>query len=151
MNSNQQNSLVPEPVVGLYIIYNDKIVMVKGPKWDGWRVPGGHIDYGEDLFETARREAKEELGLEVTPLGLLEVAQAIRPTDFINSNKHYIFFEILCEAKTENVNIDEREIKECKWVDLNEAETLFKSPISRIVVKNYLENKGHVRFIKMLR
>lgn len=39
----------------------------------GWAIPGGFIDYGEPTETTARREAMEEIGLDVKLVELLGV------------------------------------------------------------------------------
>ncbi|NLH50828.1 MAG: NUDIX hydrolase [Myxococcales bacterium] len=46
---------------------DEKIVLIerKNPPY-GWAIPGGFIDYGESAEEAALREAKEEIGLDVT-------------------------------------------------------------------------------------
>jgi len=59
----------PIPTVDIIIEIRDCIVLIKrkNPPF-GWAIPGGFVEYGESLEETAYREAKEETGLEVTDL-----------------------------------------------------------------------------------
>ena len=42
-----------------------------------WNFPGGELEFGETLFECAKREAKEEYDVEVKPLRLLKVVDHI--------------------------------------------------------------------------
>ncbi|MDI6734632.1 MAG: NUDIX hydrolase [bacterium] len=58
----------PIPTADIIIEFEDKgIILIKrkNPPY-GWAIPGGFVDYGESLEETARREAKEETSLDVT-------------------------------------------------------------------------------------
>jgi ADP-ribose pyrophosphatase YjhB (NUDIX family) len=58
----------PIPTVDIIIeIVSKGIVLIKrkNPPY-GWAIPGGFVDYGESLEETALREAKEETNLNVT-------------------------------------------------------------------------------------
>ena len=56
----------PIPTVDIIIEIDDKIVLIerKNPPY-GWALPGGFVDYGESLEESAKREATEETSLSV--------------------------------------------------------------------------------------
>jgi len=58
---------VPTADILIEVKGTNGIVLVKrkNPPY-GWAIPGGYVDYGEALEQTAVREAKEETGLEVT-------------------------------------------------------------------------------------
>ena len=111
----------PEAVVGTFIINRQgRMLLVKGPKWKGWNIPGGHIEYGESIFSAAAREAYEEVGLNVIPLGIIEIAEGIFPKWF-SKKKHFLFFDVLCSTNGDEVRMDGREIMEYKWAPLRRA------------------------------
>jgi ADP-ribose pyrophosphatase YjhB (NUDIX family) len=61
----------PTPTVDLIIeIPGQGLVLIQRAKPPlGWAFPGGFVDYGESLEDAARREAREETGLQVSLLG----------------------------------------------------------------------------------
>jgi 8-oxo-dGTP diphosphatase len=65
----------PAATVDIIIeIANDGIVLIeRSAEPYGWALPGGFIDHGERAEDAARREAREETGLEVELTELLGV------------------------------------------------------------------------------
>jgi len=114
----------PRVTVGAFI-RNQKgqVLLCKSPKWeDYWVVCGGHIDLGETIAEALVREVKEEVGLTVK---FLRVIQAV---DFVYNphfHKKYHFVSLQCECQlltdSETPKIDGREITKTKWFSLSDA------------------------------
>ncbi len=84
----------PEPTVGVFI-FNQKgeILLLESHKWPGaYVVPGGHVELGERLEETAVRETKEETGLDIYDLEFINFQQFIYDPAFWKQ-RHFIFFD----------------------------------------------------------
>jgi ADP-ribose pyrophosphatase YjhB (NUDIX family) len=64
----------PRPTVDVIIETAGGIVLIeRGHPPPGWALPGGHVDTGEFVADAARREAREETGLDVELLELFGV------------------------------------------------------------------------------
>ena len=55
--------------VAIFVVHEDKVLLIHHRKLDKWLPLGGHIELDEDPEQAAWREAKEESGLDVELLG----------------------------------------------------------------------------------
>lgn len=79
----------PAPTVSLVILQGDQVLLGKRPGTPGevrWATPSGYIEFDEDFLTTAIREAKEETGLDVEIVSILNVTDSFFPPDqhFLN-------------------------------------------------------------------
>jgi len=133
----------PEATVGALIV-NDKgeILLVRSYKWGSkYTVPGGHIELGERSETAIRREVKEEVGLEVEPVRLLLIQEAIYPSDYIK-HEHYIFLDYLCRAGSSKVELDGKEIQEYIWRLPKDVLQLDLESFTRNLVEAYTSQQG---------
>ncbi|WDI31753.1 NUDIX domain-containing protein [Hyphococcus flavus] len=75
--SGQENIFIG---VGAVVFKGDDILVIKRgkPPFQGqWSIPGGGLENGERLVDAVIREVREETGLEIELLGLLNVFEAI--------------------------------------------------------------------------
>ena len=59
----------PVPAVGVLLIQADALLLIRRghpPDQGKWSLPGGRLEWGETLTEAARREIREETGLDVS-------------------------------------------------------------------------------------
>ena len=58
--------------VTLLVDFNDHFAIVRDPSKGIWFLPGGGVEQNESIEETAKREAVEELGLEIRVIRILK-------------------------------------------------------------------------------
>ena len=113
------------------VLVQDKI----HSRWAGITFPGGHVDDGESIYESAIREAKEETGLTISNLkqaGLIHMFNA-------ESQERRIIF-LYKTSCFEGEMITETDEGKVYWVSLNEFENLNHAPNVREYFKVFMDN-----------
>jgi 8-oxo-dGTP pyrophosphatase MutT (NUDIX family) len=120
----------------VFIVNGDAVLLRMHDKHKMWLSPGGHIELDEDPTQAAVREAKEEVGLDVTLVG--EVAaneddgeKELLVPRFLNRHKindthEHISFVYFGTSDSRNVTQGETEVSEnIKWftrVELDDSQ-----------------------------
>jgi len=66
----------PVPCAGVVCLRGGQVLLIrrgKAPLKGQWSLPGGRMEMGEGVAQTALRELKEETGVEAELLGLIDV------------------------------------------------------------------------------
>ncbi len=114
--------------VHMLIVNNDKILLQKrkGTElWSGYyALPAGHIDEGENQYEALVREAKEELGIEISLEDITKSYVVLRRNFFKIDGKKlepYIdyYFEIAKYKGTPKI-VELDKCDELKWASIND-------------------------------
>lgn len=92
----------------------------------------GHVDPGESYLETAKRELKEELGVEGVELQKVGHVKGDEPKPHIN--KHYRHQFRIFECKANPGRIEPTEVKSILWADPTEV---WKDMLQEIPSRKY--------------
>jgi ADP-ribose pyrophosphatase YjhB (NUDIX family) len=87
--------------VGALIFDGDRILMAqrgKQPLLGWWSLPGGALETGELLVDAVKREVREETGLEIVPLGVIEIFERIMRDDAGATEYHYVLIDYVCRV-----------------------------------------------------
>lgn len=112
----------------VFIVHKSKVLLRIHDKYKMWLPPGGHIELDEDPCEAAVREAKEEVGLDITLRGEMPqfpslpgghrsiLAPRFVGRHNIDENHEHVIFYYLATSETDHVVVggDDRS-EEWKW------------------------------------
>jgi 8-oxo-dGTP diphosphatase len=137
-NTNRQpttDNRQPTVGMGVLVMREGRVLLGRRQGSHGagfYAAPGGHLEYGESFEETARREVREETGLEITNLRLLSVGAYFfeRP----EGKRHYVDVDFVCEAPAgEPQRMEPEKCEGWAWYDLdNLPQPLFLVTIKMI-------------------
>ena len=86
--------------VGVVVIKDGCVLLIrrgKPPRAGAWSLPGGRQRLGETVREAARRELREETGVEAAVTELLDVVDSITRDDAGAIAYHYTLVDFLAE------------------------------------------------------
>jgi 8-oxo-dGTP diphosphatase len=99
VNDDRRYPRYPLLGVGALIYEGGRILMAQRgkPPLEGlWSLPGGLVETGESLEDAVRREVREETGLEVRPLSVLEIFERIMRDAAGAAEYHYVLIDYVC-------------------------------------------------------
>ena len=114
-----QREFPDHPLVGVggVVIHRGRVLLIRRggePLKGEWSIPGGLVELGEELAEGARRELKEETGLDVEPLEILTVFDRI----FRKGRRvryHFVIVDFACRLKGGRLRPGS-DVLEARWV-----------------------------------
>lgn len=103
--------------VGVVVVAEDAILLVKRGREPGrglWAVPGGKVRFGEPMKEAARREVREETGLDV------EIGDVVWTGEHIDDHFHIVLLDFAASVLGGELRAAD-DADEVRWVPMAEV------------------------------
>ncbi|MFB6943174.1 NUDIX domain-containing protein [Streptomyces sp. NPDC060286] len=127
------------PLTASVLITNpgDNLLIVHPAKGGPWQLPGGIVEQNESPLDAARREGREELGLDLDiqehDLFAVEWLQATRPGR--RDRLAFLFAgPVLHQADTDHITLQRDELDAWRWATRTDAESLLHPAIAARIV-----------------
>ncbi len=109
---------------------NIEILLIKHVNSGHWSFPKGHVEENETEVETAKREIKEETGLDV----IIDPTFRETVTYYPRKDAHKIVVYFIARAKNFDYTPQVEEIAEIRWVDVGHATTILTYENDKLIV-----------------
>ena len=142
--SDREYPLRPIVAVGTVVVRNGSVLLArrgKPPSQGKWSVPGGAVDVGESLEDAARREIREECGIEVELTDTIEVIQRVTRDEGQRVRFHYVIVDYLARWKAGEPRPSE-EAADVRWFRPDELDGLDMTAGTAEVIRRMLARAG---------
>ncbi len=128
----------PRVGVGAIVMKEGRVLLVKraaAPNKGLWAIPGGSLELGETLREGARREIREETGIEV------RVKDPVYAFDYFERDQegrirfHFVIVDLLADYVRGELKAADDALEAC-WLLPEELDALELTPSTVEVLKN---------------
>jgi len=122
--------------IGCIVFRDDRVLLVrrgKPPRIGQWSLPGGAQHLGETAEAAARRELREEAGIEVGPLALAIVVDAISHDTTGRAQYHYTIIDFAAVWLAGEARAGD-DVTEVAWASPQEFEAFALTPATHRAV-----------------
>ncbi|MBT3306487.1 MAG: NUDIX hydrolase [Alphaproteobacteria bacterium] len=128
--------------VGVVVLGPEGVLLIRRanpPRQGQWSLPGGAQELGETVFTCARREVREETGLDVEILGLIDVVDSIRPDDAGEIHYHYTLIDVVAVVAEPDEPVAGSDAQEVAWMALEDIPGLDLWPETERIINLAVE------------
>ena len=118
------------------VSYKNKLLILQRNKDDSlggfWDLPGGNLEFLEKMETGMKREIKEETGLKVSKVELIETKEIIVKL----KRKHFLLFLYKTETSSDKIKLS-KEHQDYRWIDVKEISKYKLNPIFNYVKDSF--------------
>lgn len=117
-----------QPIIAVAaLILNEKgdLLLVRRGSEPGkglWSIPGGAVELGESLEQALKREVKEETGLDIKSLKLLDIFEVVEKEHSGRIRYHYVILDYIVE-KCGGFLKPATDVSDAKWVSMEKIDS----------------------------
>ncbi len=108
--------------VGVVVRKGDSVLLIqrgREPRLGEWTVPGGAVELGESLRDAARREIREECGVEIELGEVVDAFEIVVHDEAGKVQYHYIVIDFAATFSAGELRPAD-DITDARWVTLSE-------------------------------